>query len=360
VTSPLITTIIPTFRRPDLLRRAVESVRAQTFEDFKICIYDNASGDNTEDVARDMCKLDKRIHYIKRSSNIGPGPNMVQAVASVDTQFFSLLNDDDFLLPSIYGESVAAFEQHAELGFVCSKTLSVDVTNGSMQYRNRDWDGGLYQPSNFLSSKMFASHFIQTGVVMRTNLRDTIGPFDLLGNDALFMTMAAAATPFVVIDAYRSVFTFHATSYSIAHGLSSEPEARLYEAMVSSISFLVRSNLPEERKFHLMMLVTHYYREILNIKSIKGLQRESENFESTTEPTLPSGVTMSSITLALHQYCPSALQSLVRLAIRGLRNRRAKGIRRDSSWNALPHKAHEYLLGGDYDSKKFMTLVKLE
>ncbi len=358
--SPLITTIIPTFRRPDLLCRAVESVRAQTFEDFKICIYDNASGDNTEDVVRDMCKRDKRIHYIKRLSNIGPGPNMAQAVASVDTQFFSLLNDDDFLLPNIYDDSITAFGQYADLGFVCSKTLSVDVTNGSMQYRNRDWDGGLYQPSNLSSTKMFASHFVQTGVVMRTDVKGIIGPFDLLGNDALFMTMAAAATPFVVIDTYSSVFTFHPGSYSVAYGLSSEPEARLHEAMVSSIGFLVKSNLPEERKFHLVMLITHYYREILNIKNIKRLPAIGESLESTMTPALPSDITLSSLALAMYRYCPSVLKPLVRVAISGLRNRRTKSARRDSSWTALPQRAHVYLLGGEYDSKKFMTLVNLD
>lgn len=354
--SPLITTIIPTFRRPDLLRRAVESVRAQRFEDFKLCIYDNASGDETEDVVREMCKLDRRIEYIKRVSNLGPGLNMVRAVSSVETPYFSLLNDDDFLLPDMYSDSMAAFLKHDRVGFVCSKTLSVDVTNASMQFRNGDWVGGFYEPSSALSSKMLASHFVQTGVVMRTGLTRTIGPFDLLGNDALFMTMAAAAEPFFVVDAYRSVFTFHPNSYSVAHGLSSEPVARLHEAMVSSVSFLLRSELPDERKFHLMMLVAHYYREIFNIKNIKALHDTGEEF---VKPTLPSAITLSSVASALHQYCPSMLQPTVRLGIATLRKRRAKQIRRDSSWSNLPQGARDYLRKGSWDSKNFMSLINV-
>ena len=359
MSSPLITTVIPTFQRPHLLCRAVESVQAQTFNNLKICIFDNASDDATGDVVADMQKLDKRIYYTKRDVNIGPGPNMVRAVTTVDTPFFSLLNDDDFLLPDMYSESIAAFDAHDEIGFVCSKTLSVDVTKGSMQFRNREWSGGVYSPSSEVASKMFASHFVQTGVVMRTDMTNIIGPFDLLGNDALFMTIAAAAKPFAVIDAYRSVFSFHPSSYSVAHGLSSEPEARLHEAMVSSVGFLVRSNLPDERKFHLMMLITHFYREILNIKSVKSLPNLRERQGSAFQSALPSSVTLSSLALALYQSCPAALRSIARVGIGAMRSQRSRQSRRDSSWSSLPQSAHEYLRSGGCDSKKFMALASI-
>ena len=40
---PLITTVIPTYRRPHMLQRAIRSVLDQTYPHFKICVYDNAS-----------------------------------------------------------------------------------------------------------------------------------------------------------------------------------------------------------------------------------------------------------------------------------------------------------------------------
>lgn len=47
VTEPIITAVIPTYRRPRLLRRAIKSVLAQTYPHFQVCVYDNASGDET-------------------------------------------------------------------------------------------------------------------------------------------------------------------------------------------------------------------------------------------------------------------------------------------------------------------------
>ena len=360
MSSPTITTIIPTYRRPALLRRAVESVQAQSFADVKICIYDNASGDETEDVVMEIIKRDKRVHYTKRPHNIGPGPSMVQAVSIIDTPLFSLLNDDDFLLPDLYLRATSAVAQRPEIGFVCSKTLSVDVTNGSMQFRNRDWAAGLYQPSNEMSSKMFASHFVQTGVVMRTDITSIIGPFDLLGNDALFMTMAAAAMPFVVLDIYGSVFTAHPGAYSVALGLSSEPAVRLNEAMLSSIGFVVKSTLSQESKFHLIMLIAHYYQEILDIKALNALAETRADVQRASSQTLPSSVTSSSVALALHQHCPAALQSFLRMIFGVLRSGRKRRQRRGAAWKVLPQAAHEYLLTGECDSKKFEAFVSAD
>lgn len=50
---PMITTIIPTYRRPRLLRRAIRSVLNQTYPHFQVCVYDNASGDETATIVAD-------------------------------------------------------------------------------------------------------------------------------------------------------------------------------------------------------------------------------------------------------------------------------------------------------------------
>ena len=49
---PTITTVIPTYRRPELLQRAIRSVLDQSYPHFKICVYDNASNDRTPDVVK--------------------------------------------------------------------------------------------------------------------------------------------------------------------------------------------------------------------------------------------------------------------------------------------------------------------
>jgi len=71
ITKPLITTIIPTYQRPKLLRRAIKSGLNQNYPHFQVCVYDNASGDETETVVREFTAKDSRIQYFRQEKNKG-------------------------------------------------------------------------------------------------------------------------------------------------------------------------------------------------------------------------------------------------------------------------------------------------
>jgi len=85
---PVITTIIPTYRRPNLLRRAIISVLNQTYPNFQLCIYDNASGDETPEVVAEFAKHDSRIKYYCHPENIGALNNFNYGMERVNTPFF--------------------------------------------------------------------------------------------------------------------------------------------------------------------------------------------------------------------------------------------------------------------------------
>ena len=138
MSEPLITTIIPTFKRPKLLRRVIESVLAQSFKNLKICVYDNASGDETEGVVAEYIKNDNTLFHLRNDKNIGAINNINQGVNAVTTESYSLLNDDDLLLPDYYNNATKVFNEFPEAGFVCAKTIPIDLTTKLMQFRNSD------------------------------------------------------------------------------------------------------------------------------------------------------------------------------------------------------------------------------
>ncbi len=88
---------IPTYRRPNDLRNAIESVLAQTLPDFELVVCDNYSGDESEEVVREF--NDSRIRYYKNEKNIGGPKNMQQCIERSTGEWFILLSDDDALFP---------------------------------------------------------------------------------------------------------------------------------------------------------------------------------------------------------------------------------------------------------------------
>ena len=65
-----ISVIIPTYNRAKELKRSVESVLAQTYDNFELIIVDDGSKDNTQEVIASI--PDERIRYIKLDKTEGP------------------------------------------------------------------------------------------------------------------------------------------------------------------------------------------------------------------------------------------------------------------------------------------------
>lgn len=65
----MISVIIPTYNRANVIRRSIDSVLNQTYKDLELIIIDDNSSDNTEQIINDI--NDKRLRYIKLNENKG-------------------------------------------------------------------------------------------------------------------------------------------------------------------------------------------------------------------------------------------------------------------------------------------------
>lgn len=209
-----ITCVIPTYRRPQLLRRALNSVLNQTCRDLIVKVFDNASGDETEAVVREFAQRDARVSYHCHDRNIGAPANFAFALRDIHTPYFSVLADDDVLLPTLYASAVEALERYREAMFYCSRTITDDRLNGALRHGQAEWRDGLHQPSSEVVARMIRQHFTSTGVVFRREIQDSVGPFASYASDKSYDIVASATHPFVVDTRERAVFTLHAQSFS--------------------------------------------------------------------------------------------------------------------------------------------------
>ena len=308
----MITTIIPTFERPLMLRRAIESSLAQGISGHVIHVHDNASSDETQRMVSEFASRDSRVKYFRNRTNIGAARNITNGISAVKTRYYSLLSDDDFLLPGFYKAAIDAFRRQPRTAIVCAKTLAVDLTKKTVEYRNLDWDAGFFEPSLALSRKMYSSHFVTTSVVFSAEVREMLGPFEPTGSDTLYMSMAAAIFPFCVLDLYGAAVVFHNQAYSsIEDGIAKETLPTLLRCMSETMERVILSGLPDEKKIHILLQVVASYEDIMNTKRLRG------QFFGQTEPSLgylqclPSLTSNRGIFLKLHQSVPKPLQRIV-------------------------------------------------
>ena len=72
---PLVSIIIPTYNRADLILETLQSVQNQTYTNWECIIVDDGSKDRTEEVVRDFIKTDSRYQYYKRPEYHKQGGN---------------------------------------------------------------------------------------------------------------------------------------------------------------------------------------------------------------------------------------------------------------------------------------------
>ncbi len=110
---------IPTYNRAAHLTNCLQSIisinHAPQF-DFEICVSDNCSTDNTEQVVRDA-QQKIAIKYQKNSTNIGMTKNFLNVVKMADGEFVWLIGDDDLLLPNTFTRLFELLNTYPKIDF---------------------------------------------------------------------------------------------------------------------------------------------------------------------------------------------------------------------------------------------------
>lgn len=97
--SDLVSVIIPTYKRPTTLDRAINSILSQTYSNVEIIVVDdNNEGDKYREETELMMKKyadDSRIHYVKHTHNMNGSAARNTGIAHARGGFLVFLDDDD-------------------------------------------------------------------------------------------------------------------------------------------------------------------------------------------------------------------------------------------------------------------------
>ncbi len=96
---PTVSVLMPTFRHASFIRRAIESLCAQTFSDWELVIVDDGSPDNTSEIVKPYLEKDARFRYFRLPRNQGLGAALNYATAQARGQFLAYLPSDDIYYP---------------------------------------------------------------------------------------------------------------------------------------------------------------------------------------------------------------------------------------------------------------------
>lgn len=105
-----VSIIMPSYNTASFIAQAIESVRAQSYEEWELIIVDDCSTDNTDDVVAGI--RDSRIRYIKNESNLGAAESRNRALREARGSWIAFLDSDDLWHPEKLERQIRFMEEN--------------------------------------------------------------------------------------------------------------------------------------------------------------------------------------------------------------------------------------------------------
>lgn len=170
---PLVSVIIPTYNRQELVVRAIKSIINQTYTNLEILVVDDASNDNTEVEVKKI--NDNRIKFIKNTINKGVSYSRNIGIKEAKGEIIVLQDSDDESFPNrIEEQARVLFKSDSSIGGVyCGKEL-IDSNTGEIINVN-------LTATDFKHNFVNGEYILTPGtglLMMRKSVFEDVGYFD--------------------------------------------------------------------------------------------------------------------------------------------------------------------------------------
>jgi glycosyltransferase involved in cell wall biosynthesis len=177
---PKVTFIVPCYKLAHLLPDCINSILGQTFRDFEILIMDDASPDNTPEVAASF--NDPRVIHVRNNPNLGHLRNYNKGIAMSRGNYVWLISADDYLRkPYVLERYVKLMDENPQTGFVFCPGVKVigGKEIGTLDYSMHGDKDAVFEGRQFLAKLVKENTIVAASGMVRKTIYDTVSVFPL-------------------------------------------------------------------------------------------------------------------------------------------------------------------------------------
>ena len=196
-----VTMGMPVYNGAAYVAAAIEAVRRQTFTDFCLHIYDNASTDGTGEICSHYASVDRRVSYVRNALNIGAAANFNRSFGRSMSPYFKWVSHDDLIAPEFLERCVSVLDAAPDVCLCHCVVEHIDEYGATLGY----YDPGIHGTDKVRSSERFAGR-LQTawckevfGLIRTEVLRDSVMMDAYVGSDQALLAELALRGRFVVL-----------------------------------------------------------------------------------------------------------------------------------------------------------------
>jgi glycosyltransferase involved in cell wall biosynthesis/SAM-dependent methyltransferase len=230
VTTPQISVCVPTFNGAAYLQDCLDSILAQTFQDFEVVVIDDCSTDNTVEIAESYVRRDTRFRLLRNPKNLGMRgvPNYNRCLSEAAADWIKFVFQDDTIAPDCVGVLAAARPSSAALIFCDRNFIFEPGTTPALRERllsHKAMLRDLYGDSNFIPADRFGELVLRkpranligepTTVLLHRGLAERFGLFNphiISVSDAEYWARIGTNVGVVRVGLDLATFRVHAQS----------------------------------------------------------------------------------------------------------------------------------------------------
>ncbi len=168
MSSPLVSVIIPTHNRVDLLKETLFSILNQTFSDFELIVVSDGSNDGTDEMVTKI--KDSRVSLIQQNKSGQPAKPRNRGISASKGKYVALCDDDDIWEPNKLEVQVKTMED--------SPLIDMSYTNGRVLKNGILFEAALNRRKvfdNHFNELLYGNFIPNSSVLIRRTVFDKIG-----------------------------------------------------------------------------------------------------------------------------------------------------------------------------------------
>ena len=174
----LLTVVMPTYNQAQYLEAAIDSILAQTYQDWQLIIVNDGSTDNTAAVLYKylLCPQSSKITVVHRYTNDGTGKALNEGFNRSMGEFETWWASDNILYPDAFQKQVDYLAQHPEVDHVyCNNEIGLMDPEGKEEILRKNlWEE---VDQNWNEVKLTKGYFLGCVWMWRRKLREVVGEF---------------------------------------------------------------------------------------------------------------------------------------------------------------------------------------
>lgn len=132
--APLVSIVLPCYNGSGFLSKSIDSVLAQTYNNWELIIVNDCSKDNSLEVMRAYESRDSRIHVVNNEQNLKLPASLNRGFAESRGQYLTWTSHDNRMAPTMIEEMVSYLNAHPGIGLVTANYAAFSLTTGEQLY----------------------------------------------------------------------------------------------------------------------------------------------------------------------------------------------------------------------------------